>query len=49
MKQLRNLRWAPRWVSHLGCVKGCLDYLGLDISDAWLFGGTGPRLRDQRA
>jgi len=41
MKQLENLRWAPRWVSHLGCVKGCLDYLGLDISDAWLFGGTG--------
>lgn len=41
MRELENLRWSPRWVSHLGCIKGCLDYLGLDISDAWLFGGTG--------
>jgi hypothetical protein len=41
MKQLENLGWSPHWVSHLGCIKGCLDYLGLDISNAWLFGGTG--------
>jgi hypothetical protein len=41
MKALENLRWSPQWVSHLGCIKGCLDYLGLDISNAWLFGGTG--------
>jgi hypothetical protein len=41
MKKLENLKWVPRWVSHLGCIKGCLDYLGLDISDAWLFGATG--------
>ena len=41
MKRLENLRWVPRWVSHLGCIKGCLDYLGLDVSDAWLFGATG--------
>ena len=40
-KKLKNLRWAPRWVSHLGCIKGCLTYLGLDISDAWLYGATG--------
>ncbi len=40
-KKIENLRWKPRWVSHLGCVKGCLDYLGLDVSDAWLFGATG--------
>ncbi len=40
-KELENLRWTPRWVSHLGCVKGCLDYLGMDVSDAWLFGATG--------
>jgi len=39
--ELENLRWTPRWVSHLGCVKGCLDYLGLNVSDAWLFGATG--------
>jgi hypothetical protein len=41
MKKLDNLRWVPRWVSHLGCIKGCLDYLGLGVSDAWLFGATG--------
>jgi len=41
MKKLENLRWVPRWVSHLGCIKGCLNYLGLDVSDAWLFGATG--------
>ena len=41
MKSLDNLRWVPRWVSHLGCVKGCLDYLNMDVSDAWLFGATG--------
>ena len=41
MKKLRRLRYAPRWVSHLGCLIGCLDYLGLQVSDAWLYGATG--------
>jgi len=41
MKKLENLQWSPKWVSHLGCIKGCLDYLGMDVSDAWLYGGTG--------
>jgi len=36
-----DARWVPRWVSHLGCIKGCLDYLNLDASDAWLYGATG--------
>jgi hypothetical protein len=40
-KKLEELRWTPRWVSHLGCVKGCLDYLGMEVTDAWLFGGVG--------
>jgi hypothetical protein len=40
-RKLDNLHWVPSWVSHLGCVKGCLDYLNLDISMDWLFGGTG--------
>jgi hypothetical protein len=39
--QIDSLRWKPHWVSHLGCIKGCLDHLGLDISDAWLYGATG--------
>jgi hypothetical protein len=25
----------------LGCIKGCLEYLDIDLSDAWLYGGTG--------
>ena len=41
MKALENCQWTPRWVSHLGCIKGCLDFLGIEISDAWLYGGTG--------
>ncbi len=41
MKALENCRWVPRWVAHLGCIKGCLTYLGIEISDAWLYGGTG--------
>ena len=41
MTKLENCQWTPRWVSHLGCIKGCLDYLGVDISEAWLYGGTG--------
>lgn len=40
-KQLENLRWVPRWASHVGCIKGCLNHLGIDVSDAWLFGATG--------
>ena len=41
MKELENLRWRPLWTSHLGCLKGCLNYLKKDISEAWLFGATG--------
>ena len=40
-KRIDDLRWRPRWVSHLGCVTGCLEYLGSDISWARLYGGTG--------
>jgi len=40
-KELANLQWQPLWVSHIGCIKGCLDYLGRDVSTAWIFGATG--------
>ncbi len=40
-KRIENLRWRPRWVSHLGCIKSCLEYLNLDVSEGWLFGATG--------
>ena len=41
VKSLENLKWRPRWVSHLGCIEGCLKYLKMDVSPAWLYGGTG--------
>ncbi len=41
MKRLEGLRWEPLWVSHLGCLKGCLNYLGIPMSASWLYGATG--------
>ena len=41
MKKLDKLKWDSHWVSHLGCIKGCLNYLNLPITDAWLYGATG--------
>jgi hypothetical protein len=40
-KMIEGLRWKPMWVTHLGCIKGCLEYLDYHISSAWLFGATG--------
>jgi len=40
-KELTELNWKPMWTAHMGCIKGCLDFLGVKVSDAWLFGGTG--------
>jgi hypothetical protein len=39
--QLDGLRIHKRSVERLGCIKGCLDYLGHDVSLSWLYGGTG--------
>ncbi len=41
MKKLTNLRFKTHWVSHLGCLDGCIEYLGLDVSTPWLYGATG--------
>jgi RNA polymerase sigma-70 factor (ECF subfamily) len=40
-KELTGLRWRPRWVSALGCIKGCLEHLGRDVSWGWIYGGCG--------
>lgn len=41
-KLLENLRWQRMWTSHLGAIKGWLDFTGRNISEPWLFGeGTG--------
>jgi hypothetical protein len=41
MKELEGLRWHRRYNEHMGCIKGCLDYLGIALSFPWLYGGTG--------
>lgn len=40
-KKLENVKWDNAWVTHLGCIKSCLNYLGMDVSYAWLFGAMG--------
>jgi hypothetical protein len=39
--ELRELRWVPRWTSLLGCLEGCLRFLGREAEPAWLYGATG--------
>ncbi len=41
MRELKNLRICKRSVERLGCIQGCLEYLGIDVSFPWLYGGTG--------
>jgi len=41
MKQLEGLAIQQRYVEHMGCLKGCLEYLRRDVSFPWLYGGTG--------
>ncbi|MCJ7736464.1 MAG: hypothetical protein MUQ10_03990, partial [Anaerolineae bacterium] len=41
MKELEGLRIRQRSVERLGCIKGCLEYLGSEVSFPWLYGGTG--------
>ncbi len=40
-KLLENLFWRRMWTSHLGAIKGCLDFMGRNVSEPWLFGATG--------
>lgn len=40
-KLLTGLGSSTAFITHLGCVKACLKYLGAGISDGWLYGGTG--------
>lgn len=41
MKKLENLLFKPHHVSHMGCLDGCLEYLGLNASTPWIYGATG--------
>ena len=40
-KKLESLKWSNSFVTHLGCIKSCLDYLGKDVSYTWLYGAMG--------
>jgi hypothetical protein len=40
-RMLEGLTAKPRWATHMGCVEGCLEFLGRKISPAWLYGATG--------
>jgi len=39
--ELSGLKWEPKSLALLGCIKGCLNYLTNPVSDAWLYGATG--------
>lgn len=39
--QLDGIRPRPGFFSYLGALGGCLDYLGIEASPAWLCGGLG--------
>ena len=41
VKKLDGLHWEGSLITELACVKGCLNYLGKDVSMAWVFGATG--------
>jgi hypothetical protein len=41
VKILEDLQAETRWTSHMGCLEGCLRYLGVDVSSAWVYGISG--------
>ena len=40
MKMLEGLSRRRRYNEHMGCIKGCLEYLGSEVTFPWLYGGT---------
>jgi len=40
MKMLEGLARRRRYNEHMGCIKGCLEFLGSDVTFPWLYGGT---------
>ena len=40
-RTLDGLKQHTKWVAELGCLQGCLRYLGIHCSDEWLYGATG--------
>lgn len=40
-EKLMGLEWVHRRQTHLGCLQGCMGYLGACMSAGWLCGGSG--------
>jgi len=40
-RQLDGLNARPAWMTHMGCLIGCADYLNTGASPAWIYGGSG--------
>ena len=38
---IEGLTFNQKWVSYLSAVQSCLAYQKVEISDGWLYGGTG--------
>jgi CubicO group peptidase (beta-lactamase class C family) len=36
-----DLRWHETMMTRVGCLKACLDFVGRDVSESWVFGATG--------
>ncbi len=41
MKKLDNLKYEGRWVTDMACLKSCLNYLDINVTDGWLYGASG--------
>ena len=39
--EVKGVRWEPRWISEMGCLRPSLKQLGREVSWPWLYGGTG--------
>lgn len=39
--RIDRLQWVSRWLTSLGCLEGCLNYLGYTYPEGWVAGATG--------
>jgi len=40
-KRLDGLKQKPMWITHMGCLIGCAEFLKVKASPAWIYGGCG--------
>ena len=39
--RIERLEWVQRWLTGLGCIEGCLNYLGYKHTEGWVAGASG--------